>query len=125
MMRRLSVVRTPEQVAIAEVREEDGRKLAATRAYTSKQRAKRLLRTVPWADPAAIKAFYDEAERLTRETGITHEVDHIIPLVGRRVSGLHIETNLRVITKAENRAKSNHFEDVVGDAGVEPATFRV
>lgn len=37
-------------------------------------------------------------------------VDHIIPLRGRRVSGLHVPTNLRVIPRAENQRKTNKFE---------------
>lgn len=106
-----------------QIREADRRRAAAARAHTSKQRAKRLQRTAPWAKFAAIQVFYDEAERLTRETGVLHEVDHEIPLLGLLVSGLHVENNLRVVTRAENRAKSNRF--VVGGAGIEPATSTV
>lgn len=63
---------------------------------------------------------------MTHKTGIRHEVDHIIPLQGRTVSGLHVETNMQVITRAENRAKWNHFMgEVVGGAGIEPATSTV
>ena len=54
-----------------------------------------------------IQSFYELAARKTSETGIPHEVDHIEPIMGADVCGLHIETNLRVITYAENRAKSN------------------
>ncbi len=51
-----------------------------------------------------IQEFYKEAIRLTKETGIPYEVDHIIPLSKK---GLHIETNLQVIPATENRKKSN------------------
>jgi hypothetical protein len=61
----------------------------------------------PWADAEAIQAIYDEARRLTAETGIPHEVDHIESLLGKNASGLHWEGNLRVITRTENRRKSN------------------
>ena len=54
-----------------------------------------------------VLAIYAEAKRLTEETGIPHEVDHEIPLKGRLVSGLHVLANLRVVTRAENRRKSN------------------
>lgn len=61
----------------------------------------------PWADRAAIAAVYAEAQRMTKETGIPHEVDHIEPLLGKGASGLHVHYNLRVITRTENRRKSN------------------
>lgn len=47
------------------------------------------------------------AERLTRETGIPHQVDHIVPLQSKIVCGLHVEHNLRVITATENARKKN------------------
>jgi 5-methylcytosine-specific restriction endonuclease McrA len=66
----------------------------------------------PWADVAAIDALYDLAARLSAETGIPHEVDHIIPRRHPLVCGLHIPANLQVITKEENFAKSNRWEDM-------------
>lgn len=64
-----------------------------------------------WADQAVISALYREAERLTRETGVKYEVDHIYPLRGETVSGLHCEANLRVVTRSVNRSKSNRHPD--------------
>jgi hypothetical protein len=37
------------------------------------------------------------------------EVDHIVPLKGKKVSGLHIVGNLQVLTREANRAKQNRF----------------
>jgi hypothetical protein len=76
-------------------------------AKGAKRRASLLRATPPWANLEAIKAFYVEAARKTAETGIKHVVDHIIPLQGRTVSGLHVENNLRVITEIENLQKAN------------------
>jgi hypothetical protein len=62
-----------------------------------------------WADKSAIRALYELAAAMTRETGIQHEVDHIIPLQGRTVCGLHCEANLRVVPMRVNRQKSNSW----------------
>ncbi len=63
--------------------------------------------TPAWADREAIAKFYRNAAQLTAETGIPHDVDHIVPLVSPFVCGLHCEANLRVVQMRENRRKSN------------------
>ena len=79
------------------------------RQYIANRKAAKLQRTPPWVDHDAIAVFYAEAARLTVETGIEHHVDHIIPLQGKLVSGLHVHTNLQVITAEENLKKNNSF----------------
>lgn len=80
------------------------------RARDARRRAKKLQATPKWLTEEhhkQIENFYLEASRLTKKTEIPHEVDHIVPLQGKYVRGLHVPWNLRVITKLENRKKSN------------------
>ena len=76
-------------------------------AITAARRAALRQQMPPWADREAIAAVYVEAARLTRETGIPHEVDHILPLQGDTVRGLHVHTNLQILTRGKNRSKRN------------------
>lgn len=80
-----------------------GKRLSSVR---SRQLAK-LLRTPAWADIARIEEMYRLSQEMTEKTGIKHEVDHVLPLQGATVSGLHVHQNLRVITRKENRSKGN------------------
>src|SRR6185369_7907728 len=65
--------------------------------------------TPAWANSEAINAFYLEAARRTAQSGEKHHVDHIIPLRGKNVCGLHVETNLQVLLASENMAKHNRL----------------
>lgn len=68
-----------------------------------------MLASPKWRDRKAINAIYDEARRVTQETGIPHAVDHIYPLQGGMACGLHVHWNLQILTHTENSAKSARF----------------
>lgn len=82
-------------------------------AANSKYRADRLQRTPIWVDSEelwAIREAYALAALRTKMFGFSWHVDHIIPLQGKKISGLHTITNLQVITGKENLMKNNKFE---------------
>ena len=86
---------------------------AANKGKVYARNAERLaakIRAMPaWAEPEKINAFYEEAVRRTKETGVWHEVDHYFPLRGESVCGLHVETNLQILTRSQNAKKKNHM----------------
>jgi len=71
-------------------------------ARVSKRRADKIQRTPAWADLKKIEEIY-----ANRPDG--YHIDHIIPLKGENVSGLHVEGNLEAIPARENLRKSNKF----------------
>lgn len=87
---------------------------ARCNAKTAIRRAARLRATPPWLTEsmrAECLAIYAEAKRLTSETGVPHEVDHVVPLHGINVCGLHVPWNLQILTEQENRAKHNSVRE--------------
>jgi len=58
-----------------------------------------------------IRFKYRLAIELSRRLGVPHAVDHIVPLQGEEVCGLHVPWNMEVITQEQNLKKSNKLVD--------------
>lgn len=81
-------------------------------AITARRRAAKLQRTPKWLtdeDFKNIRLFYELAKGMQIATGIPHHVDHIIPLQGELVSGLHCLLNLQILSDSENCSKHNKW----------------
>jgi hypothetical protein len=83
---------------------------ALRNAHWMKRKAQKLNATPKWLtedDFWLINEAYELAARRTAMFGFPWHVDHVIPLQGRAVSGLHVPWNLQVIPAEENRRKFN------------------
>jgi len=83
---------------------------AIRNAISARYRAASLQATPPWLtadDHGMMLCLYDNAVSLSEAAGIKFDVDHIVPLNGETVCGLHVPWNLRVIAASKNRSKGN------------------
>jgi 5-methylcytosine-specific restriction endonuclease McrA len=79
----------------------------------AKRRSSKLQRTPSWLsseDFWLIDEIYKLSALRTKLTGVKWHVDHIVPLRGNNVSGLHVPSNLQVILGQDNISKHNRFE---------------
>jgi hypothetical protein len=81
-------------------------------AARARRRAAQDSATPTWLtaiDKAMIQEMYDVSEARFIQTGVKHHVDHIVPINGKNVAGMHVPWNLQVITAHENLSKGWRF----------------
>lgn len=106
-----------ESARCSKYRSENRDKVANNAA---KRRAVKLKATPNWLTKEQeddIKAMYTLAKKFEGVFNTKYHVDHIVPLVGKDICGLHVPWNLQLLPASVNLAKSNRYH------GTEP--FRV
>lgn len=86
--------------------------IGKVRAHTVKRRAAKMQRTPNWLtnnDVWMLEEAYELAALRTKLFGFSWHVDHVIPLQGKTVSGLHVPTNIQVIPWIDNVSKTNKY----------------
>ena len=79
---------------------------------SARKRCSKLKRMPSWLSSeqkAKMRSFYKVAQMMSSAFSVSYHVDHIVPLRGKLVSGLHVPWNLRVIKADQNMKKSNKF----------------
>jgi len=83
-------------------------------AKEARRRSRKLNATPEWLTSSQLKEmedFYWLAKDLEAVSGQKYHVDHIVPLRGKRVCGLHVPWNLQVLPSDINLSKSNRYEE--------------
>ena len=81
-------------------------------ASTRMRQAAKLNATPPWLNEDhkfMLEEIYELRDLRTQATGVVHHVDHIVPLRGAEVCGLHVPWNLQVIPASDNIRKGNSY----------------
>lgn len=74
-------------------------------ARVAKRKANKLKATPKWLS----KDQLEEIKRIYDSCPVGYHVDHIVPLQGKNVKGLHVPWNLQHLTAEENYRKNNKF----------------
>ena len=87
--------------------------LSKLRLYAATRTARKRNATPSWLTEQhknEIAEVYAQAVELEKRTGVPYHVDHIVPLQGKNVCGLHVPWNLQVLTATQNRSKGNKIK---------------
>jgi len=93
------------KAATRKYRQSDNGK-GVTNSLTAGRHTAKLNRTMSWTETQDIKELYEFAAKMDGD----FHVDHVIPLRGELVSGLHVYDNLQIIPASENCSKGNKFK---------------
>lgn len=66
--------------------------------------------TPPWCDKTHLRVMYRMAARVRECTGLKFHLDHVLPLKGKLVSGLHVGANLALLHANQNQRKHARFD---------------
>lgn len=84
------------------------------KAFTNDRRRRHKNATPKWLSleqKSQIRKIYREAAGLCKNAPKSYAVDHIVPLMGKEVCGLHVPWNLQILTAEENFKKNNKHLD--------------
>jgi hypothetical protein len=115
-------VREREKLSLYELeRRSLSHRKALNREFSRRRKMIVSEQTPAWADKVAIQDIYKLAQKMSSLFGISYHVDHIIPLKGKNVCGLHVENNLQLLEASLNVSKSNFVPHYELNRGVYPA----
>ena len=86
---------------------------SARNSLAAAYRASKLNATPDWltgTHKAHMKRTYALATLMTEATGVPYHVDHIVPLRGKDICGLHVPWNLQALRADLNHSKSNKYD---------------
>ena len=87
-------------------------------AFSAKRRSTKLIAVPLHFEEELVDKLYAFTKQEELDTGVDHDVDHIVALQGKNVSGLHCLANLQILTASANRSKYNSEDpdqDFYGD----------
>ena len=90
------------------------------KAFTNDRRRRHKNASPKWItkeQKAEIREIYKRAVKLCKDNPKAYVVDHIVPLMGKEVCGLHVPWNLQILTAEENYRKNNKLLDTTDNPG--------